>query len=322
MTEQRDEQDSCGQLLDCGRQPCWTRTSPIPMDTTRHRVVIHAYSGRRRAGDFQFFLDEMTQRLDGIVVHVLSLDVVISKQHGDLMDKTVRQYWIRAACSGWVVGLLAGPPCETWSRARYHELENGGRGPRPLRSSSELWGLSSLRLKELLQIIFGNTLLTFAVELMVILAIKGGFGALEHPAEPPELHMPSIFRLPIMKLLLKLPGTTSIRLFQGHFGSESAKPTDLVTVNLHGLDEVLQQHRIRSAVPTAQSIGKDESGGFRTSKLKEYPPAMCRALACSFCEALRVCQVCADDVTDGFLATCKELEVSSYSDTFGPDFAG
>ena len=67
---------------------------------------------------------------------------------------------------------------------------------------------------------------------------------------------------------------------------------------------------------------KDESGCFRTSKLKEYPPAMCRALACSFSEALQECHVCAEDMPEEFLAICKELEISSYGDTFGPDFAG
>ena len=45
-------------------------------------------------------------------------------------------------------------------------------------------------------------------------------------------------------------------------------------------------------------------------------------MACSFCEALQECQVCADDMPEGFLAICKELEVSSYGDTFRPDFAG
>lgn len=53
-------------------------------------------------------------------------DDVPPEVHGDLMDKTVRQFWIRAACSGWVVGLLG--PCETWSRARYHAWEAAGPG--------------------------------------------------------------------------------------------------------------------------------------------------------------------------------------------------
>lgn len=197
----------------------------------------------------------------------------------------------------------------------------GGRGPRPVRSSSELWGLSSLHLRELRQVIFGNTLLTFAVELMVIMAVKGGVG-IGAPGRTTRTTYAVNLSRANCEDIAATAGSTSIHLLQGLFGSESAKPTDLVTVNLHGLDVVLQQHRIRSAVPAAQSIGKDESGRFRASKLKEYPPAMCRALACSFCEALHACQVCAEDMPEGFLAICKELEVSSYGDTFGPDFAG
>lgn len=47
MTEQRDEQDSCGQLLDCGRQPCWTRTSPIPRDTGSDSRLLRTQESRR-----------------------------------------------------------------------------------------------------------------------------------------------------------------------------------------------------------------------------------------------------------------------------------
>ncbi len=80
-----------------------------------------------------------------------------------------------------MVAFLAGPPCETWSRARFQALDPesnfGKKGPRPLRSATELWGLPSLQLRQLMQILFGNTLLTFAIELAAAMAMDWSFGA-------------------------------------------------------------------------------------------------------------------------------------------------
>lgn len=57
------------------------------------------------------------------------------------------------------------------------------------------------------------------------------------------------------------------RLLQGLFGVPSAKPTTLL---------------VTSRLPQGASIGKDESGKFKTSPLKAYPPGFCRAIAQAF----------------------------------------
>jgi hypothetical protein len=57
------------------------------------------------------------------------------------------------------------------------------------------------------------------------------------------------------------------RLLQGLFGAPSAKPTTLL---------------VTSRLPQGASIGKDKSGKFKTSPLKEYPPGFCRAIAQAF----------------------------------------
>lgn len=321
QAEPEDGQSVCIRLLQ-SRGQCWRQTVQPPRDFTQHRVILHAFSGRRRIGDFQFYLDEFAKNLAGVTVHVISLDVVISA-NGDLMNEGVREYWTMAVAQGWVVGLLAGPPCETWSRARHRILGSPGGGPRPLRSATELWGLRSLRLRELKQVVFGNTLLIFVVEIMIQLAVSGGFGALEHPAEPDEDHLPSIFKLPLVRLLKRLPGVDTVRLFQGYLGSESPKPTDLVTLNLPDLAATIKCHHTRTTLPETRSIGKDAEGNYLTSRLKEYPPAMCRALAMKFCSAAAVCHVgCTDDMSAEFLQICREMEVTHYGHTFGPDYAG
>ena len=62
----------------------------------------------------------------------------------------------------WWRSLLA-RLAETWTCAREHQLQDSGfgSGPRVVRDLSELWGFSSLTLRELAQIIVGNELLVF-----------------------------------------------------------------------------------------------------------------------------------------------------------------
>eukprot|EP00973_Karenia_brevis_P058391 8131806-Karenia_brevis.AAC.1 len=59
---------------------------------------------------------------------------------------------------GYVLAVLGGPPCETWSAARGYDLGGGRRGPHALRSPA-LWGLPSFRGRERAQIAFANSLL-------------------------------------------------------------------------------------------------------------------------------------------------------------------
>ena len=44
-------------------------------------------------------------------------DIVVSSQHGNIMDPAVRAFWVHGARQG-IHSFVAGPPCETWSQAR------------------------------------------------------------------------------------------------------------------------------------------------------------------------------------------------------------
>ena len=103
--------------------------------------------------------------------------------------------------------ILGGPPCETWSRAREHALNDSKcGGPRVIRTVDKMWGLDSLALREIRQILVGNQLMFFATIMLMVLYDVGGCGAPEHPAEPPKQSSASIWRTPLVKLLLELPG--------------------------------------------------------------------------------------------------------------------
>ena len=68
----------------------------------------------------------------------------------------------------------------------------------------------------------------------------------------------------------------------GAIGAPSPKPTTLMVLGLHGLEDDLRGGRVTSDNPRGLSVGKDAAGQYSTAPLKEYPPAMCRALATAF----------------------------------------
>ena len=105
-------------------------------------------------------------------------------------DETVQNFWISAARQRWVVAFLGGPPCETWSRAREHDLADScNRCPRVVRTAAQPWGLDSLSLREIRQVLVGNQLMFFAIMMLTILYDTGGCGAMEHPAKPTKRYL-------------------------------------------------------------------------------------------------------------------------------------
>eukprot|EP00438_Fugacium_kawagutii_P004341 Skav207878 [mRNA] locus=scaffold664:429090:430280:+ [translate_table: standard] len=268
------------------REPGLHRPPPaVPRGFHRVRYVLHAYSGRRRFGDVQHYIDLMTKqqnKVDGILVMVLSVDLVIDPRWGNLCAVEAQDHWLSAIKQGQIVGLLAGPPCSTWSRARWVALEahTGRRGPRPVRSATTPWGDWVLSLKELDQVITGNTLMFFGVRALLELHARGGVGILEHPDSPEdEPNCATIWKTPMMCALLRCPGLDLLQVHQGPYGSEALKPTGLAVLNLPQLPDVLRLWRLSESAVYQQSHGLNQQGQFCTTRLKEYPPALCCAFA-------------------------------------------
>ena len=296
----------------------WRRVS-IPRGFGKERYLLHFFSGRRRAGDLQFFLDQSPP--EGCILHTVSIDIVVDGELGDLMSQEAQQYWINAIKSRYVVGLLGGPPCETWSKARGQALQDR-KGPRILRTPDFPWGLESLGLRELAQLIFGSTLLLYMIEAYVYVALLGGAALMEHPAEPANDKEVTIWRLAVVKIVEALPGVSMYTVFQGQMGSESAKPTQLTCANLHTIQRHLRDHRLWPTTPKASSIGLDATGKFRTSRLKEYPPALNRAMAGAFRDAIQTAIFDeALEVPAAFKERCAKLQCAEFGRDFGPDYA-
>ena len=184
-------------------------------------------------------------------------------------------------------------------------------------------GLCSLSLREARQVGVGNLLLCFALEMLFRLALVGASGVLEHPETPPDESMPSIWRLPIMLWLLQMPGMSTFSFSQGLLGAPTPKPTRLLVLNMCDLMGELRRHHLCRDLPARAAIGRDEDGAWQTSKLKEYPPAMSRALASSFVKTLSARQFGETaQLEEAFVQKCVAMDIKSYGTRIGQDFAG
>ena len=145
------------------------------------------------------------------------------------------------------------------------------------------------------------------------LALSDGFAVLEHPAEPAQPEAASIWRLPFMQVLLAMPHVQQLRFAQGLLGAPSPKPTHLLVVNLPELLGDLRRHRVRRELPRQTAIGKSHTGAWRTTILKEYPPAFCCSMAESFLRAFDACEVDHSIApSDEFLRRCAVMVCTEY----------
>ena len=248
---------------------------------TRFKILLHAFAGRRRRGDIEWFLTQTAAQHEGFTLLPVSVDIVIDSTYGDISQRATREFWLHYMRMGHIAGFIAGPPCNTWSRARAIQL-SGRLGPRVVRTTDFPWGLESLRLGELRQVMLGTILLSFAFESIATMAIHGGSGLLEHPQEPTDASAVSIWKLPVIQLLLQFPQVRLINVAQGLFGAATSKPTTLLALRLPSLEMDLHAGLLTRQLPKGASIGRDESGAFRTAPLKEYPPGLCKSIADAF----------------------------------------
>lgn len=261
---------------------------PIPYihgeNGERILIIVHLYSGRRRLWDFHHWIDELqSDLLDGWSVWTLSFDTAVHPKDGNLMGENFRRI-LRMASHGIFIGCMGGPPCETYSPARHMEKPPGfpGRWPRPLRSSSCVWGLQGLSLRELEQLRVGTKLYVHNALVEMEVVHNGGFAMLEHPADPMEEPKVSSWQTNFNRIFGKaMPSSIPIQIGQWKYGAESVKPT--IIRSMGGDAETkrdflsFQDHSLIK--PTSVLAGLDSKGQFKTSAAKEYPWRLSKALA-------------------------------------------
>ena len=257
---------------------------PRPRGHPKMLYVLHLFSGVKRQDDIHSAIAGMAAREHGILCPI-SIDIVFDSQTCDLMNPEVQTSWLEQALRGLLFMVIAGPPCETWSVSRLRFLLEQ-KGPRPMRDASHdslLWRMRTLRLRELRQILVGNSLLQFALCLAACQAIVANFAVIEHPQASSTRYgvlPPSIWRLACVRLLLQHPRVATYDLRQGLYGGLSPKPTTFLVVCHSSLlpmvRSILGIGRARISAPKALVMGRAASGvGYRTAPLKRYPPALC-----------------------------------------------
>ena len=135
---------------------------------------------------------------------------------------------------GCIAATISGSPCETFSAARAQpppaDLDGSIRWPRPLRSYSRLFGLDHLTFKELRQLGCGTAFYLQTAVALTYQLIYGGYAISEHPGEPQDPNLPSIWRTAILQLLMKHPQIRLHRVAQWRWGATVYKPTGLLAV--------------------------------------------------------------------------------------------
>ena len=110
---------------------------------SRELVFIHIFSGLRRPGDLQHYL-EWSGKAQGFTVIVISLDIAIDRVQGDLMNSDTVNTWRSHIRAGRIAGMGGGPPWETWPAARFLSIKGCDRAPPPLRNRGDPWGKENL----------------------------------------------------------------------------------------------------------------------------------------------------------------------------------
>ena len=244
--------------------------------------IVHLYSGRRREQDLQWFLERDFTQVNGII-RILSIDTAVHAS----CDVNQQHTWCMLcslARSGKLLGLVLGPPCETWSSARHEQLrdENGCpiQGPRPLRAAARPWGLDSLRPKEYRQIEMGMRLLLRGLLLAIMTLKSGGAAILEHPAQPRQDDRASIWKTGVINILLQAGIFKKYTFAQWRLGGVGIKPTTLLYGNISRLPLLMRQFEDPSIPKPIESlVGRSSTGEFKTGRAKEYPPLMNQALS-------------------------------------------
>lgn len=274
----------------------WPPQDGIPIceleDGRRVLLILHLFSGRRRAGDCHEWAHALvSQYFSDLGVVILSIDTAVCGELCDLLRGPGLRALHTIVEMGLVAGTLSGPPCETWSAARHLPPPEGCpfRWPRPLRSADQPWGLELLTYKELKQLSIGSALMLSNIEIEIKVILRSGAALQEHPAPHDQEEYASVWRTAVQRVLCRAaPHSKQIRIQQWKYGSTAVKPTIIRAMGLpyaaQSLHRQADPHRVR---PEKLLQGVDEATGlFRTAQAKEYPKDLCRALVVTLFEGL------------------------------------
>ena len=286
---------------------------PLPCRVKRTEFfVLNLFSGRRRSGDIQSHIEWCHVSSD-FSIHVLSIDIAIDPLKCNLMDASVLDEWVehvrsrRAVCSG------GGPPCETWSAARWAP----GKGPPPLRSDEFFWGVPWTTARQADQLRVGNRLLHAVATLLAEHIAAGTSAWMEHP-QPAEWEMKaaSSYLWEPLRAVQASPAASTSDIDQCEHGHTSRAPTRFVAVRLPELPQRLTDTPGRGKCFHGRNAHRTLLGWdpdlreWRTARKKTYPPELCRALGSAIISAIALVFGDSDDVLPEDMADLSDAQDS------------
>ncbi|CAL1161389.1 unnamed protein product [Cladocopium goreaui] len=227
------------------------------------------FSGHRRFGDISSWM-----QWDNRVVP-LAVDLAVSKEHGNVLD---HNKWLRLIQARRVVGAHGGPPCETYSMARWLDIP-GQMCPQPLRDQSMPWGRCHISLKELLQCHVGSILMWETLKLLLMVYAFGGSVSLEHPkGEWDSNEKWCVWMSGFIRWMLKGPSFDSVTFLQGPLGQCAPKPTTMLLARMGNFAAKIYGRYQKGWKPTEFLGGKDHNG-WKTARAKVYPVLLSQSIA-------------------------------------------
>ena len=180
-----------------------------------------------------------------------------------------------------------GPPCETFSAARWHD-----NGPPPLRTIAHYWGIPDATPKQSRQLQIANLLLASLVMLFSAHLVTGTSAWMEHPipAHWEPRAPPSWDWRPLLALAAS-PAVSPMDIDQCQFQppdrplSEFGQaPTRIMALRLPSLRGLFQArpNAAKCNHPRGSHrtlLGKNDAAKFYTADKTTYPSALCHCLA-------------------------------------------
>ena len=256
---------------------------PAPWPRSRRSFrVLHLFPGFRRKEDVEWWIRIRTLAEGmGLIVDVFSVDVAVDGSM-DVTQEKIRLGLLEDVRQGFYHASIKGPPCTTWSRARFNQKKGG---PRPLRTRSEPLGRSDILMteSELKKVNLGTQLSNVSLDVFEEIAKVDGVFILEHQQDPGAPSYPSIFDLPRVRSLASQPEVDSIDFEQCQFAMPARKATTILARGVSdGVREEAQAilgQRCNHSKHELTPEGTNPDGTFKTSAAQVYPSELCRAMA-------------------------------------------
>eukprot|EP00435_Cladocopium_sp_Y103_P046691 s371_g13.t1 len=242
---------------------------PPPMADGRKFFLIF-FAGHRRIGDLASWFSWLSAD-----VIPIPIDLAIDTEQGNIFHDHL---WKRLIVARKVIGGHGGPPCETFSLARWIQIADAVF-PRPLRTTEQPWGCDERTLREVRQTLVGNILMFRALFLLLLIYAFGGSFTLEHPAGcGGKDHRWSIWESAFVQQLMLAGDIRRWTILQGPLGQPFAKPTNILAARLERLGAAMYEGYNKHWKPTVW-LGGREKGVWKTAQAKAYPTEMNRILA-------------------------------------------